>query len=276
MVKDLVVNLSAGGAQEPAADFAISIAKAFNATVSGVAFVYEPVIPATIMGGIPTEIIESQRSESMKWAQASVDLFAKTAAAAGVKAETRMVDASLAGASDLFGQIARRFDLAVVGQAEKKSTTPADLIIEGALFESGRPVVVVPYIQKKPLQLDHIAICWDGSRQAARAVADAMPFLERAKKVEIVVVFGEPGKAYQTRGAVMSEHLTRHGVPVEVKRITAANMDVQSAILSYVAESSTDFLVMGGYGHSRLREWILGGVTRSMLASMTIPVLMAH
>jgi nucleotide-binding universal stress UspA family protein len=276
MLKDLVVNLSAGGAPEPAADFAISVAKTFEAQISGVAFVYEPVIPATIMGGIPTEIIESQRSESAKWAQASVDRFAKAAADAGVKAETRMVDASLAGASDLFGQIARRFDLSVVGQAEKKSTTPADLIIEGALFESGRPVIVVPYMQKDPLKLHHVAICWDGSRQAARAIADAMPFLQRADKVEIVVVYGETGKAYQTRGAIMTDHLLRHGVKVEIKRIPASDVDVQTAILSYVADSSTDFVVMGGYGHSRLREFILGGVTRSMLASMTIPVLMAH
>jgi nucleotide-binding universal stress UspA family protein len=276
MIRDVVINLSGGGTRDAAVDYGISIAQAFKAHAAGIAFAFEPVIPATIMGGIPTEMIESQRDESMNWAKAATSAFDGAARAAGISAETRIVDASLAGASELFGQIARRFDLSIVAQAERNSATPADLIIEGALFESGRPVIVVPFIQAEGLKLDRVGVCWDGSRQAARAIADAMPFLQRAKHVEIVIVFGERGKAYQTQGAVMSQHLTRHGINVEIKRISAPKIDVQNTILSYVADSNTDFLVMGGYGHSRLREFILGGVTRSMLNSMTVPVLMSH
>lgn len=276
MLKDIVVNLSSGGERDSAADFAISIATTFNAHLAGIAFAYEPVIPATIMGGIPTEIIESQRDESMKWAQGALGGFEAAARTAAISSESRIVDASLAGAADLFAQIARRFDIAVVGQAEKKSASPTDLIIEGALFESGRPVIVVPYIQTGGIKLDKVVIAWDGSRQAARAIADSIPFLERAKDIEILIVRGERGKAYQTRGAVMSQHLQRHGFKVTVNQITNPEADPQSTILSHIADTGTDFLVMGGYGHSRLREFILGGVTRSMLASMTIPVLMSH
>jgi nucleotide-binding universal stress UspA family protein len=150
------------------------------------------------------------------------------------------------------------------------------LLIEGALFGSGRPVVVVPYIQKQGITLNRILACWDGSRPAARAIADSIPFLTRAKAVEIVVVTGERDKSGEITGANMSRHLARHGVTVEIKRVAADNVDVQSAILAHVADSGADFMVMGGFGHSRLREFILGGVTRSILAAMPVPVLMSH
>ena len=149
------------------------------------------------------------------------------------------------------------------------------MIIEGALFESGRPVIVVPYIQKSGLTLERVLACWDGGRTAARAIADAMPFLERAKAVDLVIV-AEERKNDEITGVRMSEHLARHGVAVSVKRIAKGDLAVQDVILSYAADSGADFMVMGGYGHSRLREFILGGVTRGILNSMTVPVLMSH
>ena len=148
-------------------------------------------------------------------------------------------------------------------------------MIEGALFEFGRPLVVVPYIQKRGLTLERVLACWDGSRTAARAIADAMPFLERAKAVDVVIV-AEERKSDEMTGANMSEHLARHGVAANVKRIAKGDIAIEDALLSYAADSGADFMVMGGYGHSRLREFILGGVTRGILASMTVPVLMSH
>jgi nucleotide-binding universal stress UspA family protein len=103
-----------------------------------------------------------------------------------------------------------------------------------------------------------------------------MPFLTRAKSVEIVVVTGERDKSGEITGANMSRHLARHGVTVEIRKIAAGSSGVQSAILAHTTGSGADFLVMGGYGHSRLREFILGGVTRSVLSSMPVPVLMSH
>jgi nucleotide-binding universal stress UspA family protein len=148
-------------------------------------------------------------------------------------------------------------------------------VIEGALFESGRPLVVVPYIQRRGITLERVLACWDGSRTAARAIGDAMPFLERAKAVEVVIV-AEERKSEEMTGANMSAHLVRHGVAASVKRIAKGDIAIQDALLSYAADSGADFMVMGGYGHSRLREFILGGVTRGILASMTLPVLMSH
>src|SRR6185295_2581139 len=117
-------------------------------------------------GGIPTDLIEAQREENSRAAKEAIDRFEAVAKAAGVSHETRMVDASIAGAADLFGRIGRRFDVAVVGQARREQGASEELLIEGALFGSGRPVIIVPYTQKQGLKLDRLIICWDGSRPA--------------------------------------------------------------------------------------------------------------
>ena len=275
MLKDIVVNLSGRAAQDFAADYATSIAATFGAHVAGIAFLYEPVIPDGTLGGIPVDLIELQREENSKAANAAVGRFEAATKTAGVSAETRVLDATLGGAAALFGQIARRFDVAVVGQAQREHGASEELMIEGALFESGRPVVVVPYIQEQGLTLNRVLACWDGGRMSARAIADAMPFLERAKAVDIVIV-AEERKNDEITGANMTEHLARHGVTANVKRIARGDLAIADVILDYAADSGADFMVMGGYGHSRLREFILGGVTRGILGSMTVPVLMSH
>jgi nucleotide-binding universal stress UspA family protein len=276
MVKDVLVNLTGSQPQGFATDYAISIAQEFGAHLVGVGFIYEPIIPGSVLGGVPTDLIEVQREENSKNAKAAIARFEAAAKQAGLSFEPRLLDASIAGAADLFGRIARRFDLAVVGQARREHGASEELLIEGALFGSGRPVIVVPYIQKQGITLNHVMVCWDGSRPAARAIADSIPFLARAKSVEIVVVTGERDKSGEITGANMSRHLARHGVTVEIKRLASDHIDVQAAILAHAADSSADFMVLGGFGHSRLREFILGGVTRSILASMPVPVLMSH
>jgi nucleotide-binding universal stress UspA family protein len=117
-------------------------------------------------------------------------------------------------------------------------------------------------------------VCWDGSRPAARAVADAMPLLSRARKVVVVVV--APTKIDEMPGADVAEHLARHGLDVTVERIAWANLDVNDALLNFAADSGADLVVLGGYRHSRMRELVLGGTTRAMLTSMTVPTLMSH
>ena len=276
MIKDLVVNLTVGPSRGAAGDYAVSIAEAFDAHVAAIAFAHDPVLPPTLMGGIPADFIESQRAEAEASASAAIARFEEAARRAGVSAESRLLAASIAEASDQFGKIARRFDLAVVGQAEPDRATPEELIAETALFESGRPVLLVPYIQKTGLTLGQVLVCWDGSRSAARAAGDAMPFLARADEIEILIVAGERGKSDEIPGADIGQHLARHDLKVDVKRIVATESDVANAILSYVADSSADMIVMGGYGHSRLREFILGGVTRGILEAMTVPTLMSH
>jgi nucleotide-binding universal stress UspA family protein len=275
MIKDIIVNLGLG-AHDPAGEFAISVADAFEAHVLGVGFVYDPVIPGAVMGGIPAQFIESQRADSEKSASAAITRFEQVAKRVGVSYESLSVNASVAGAADRLGQLARRFDLAIVGQPNRDKDEPAEVVDEGVLFESGRPVIFVPYIQKAALKLDRVMVCWDGSRAAARAIADSLPFLHKSKQVEIVIVAGKGFKTDEAPGADLAKHLARHELQVVLKRITSPDIDVSSTILSYAADTSADMIVMGGYGHSRLREFILGGATRGILESMTVPVLMSH
>jgi nucleotide-binding universal stress UspA family protein len=276
MIKDLVVNLSVSSGRDATAEFAISVARAFAAHAAGVAFQYDPLVPTVLMDGIPPDVIETQRSENEKAAKAAVDKFNEAARGASVLAETRIVESAVAGAGVRFAQIARRFDLAVVAQAEPEKDGPQALIVEQALFDSGRPVLVVPYIQTTPFKADRITLCWDGSRTAARATADALPLLARAKLVEVFIVESGKLKSDEIPGADIADHLARHDLKVSVTRTVSGDIDVASAILSHAADSGTDMLVMGGYGHSRLREFILGGATREILASMTVPTLMSH
>ena len=276
MIKDIVVNLSIGEKPGPACDYAISVAAAFDAHLAGIAFLYDPIVPVSGAGYIPAEVIETQERDNETATRAALDRFTTASARAGVAAEPLTLSASFGGVGEQFGRIARRFDLSIVGQAEPETSAVEEIVAESALFESGRPVIIVPYIQKAPLKLDRVMLCWDGSRAAARAIADAMPLLHRAGRVEVVIVANERGKQDEIEGADMGGHLARHGLNVEVKRTALGGIDVADVILSHAADASSDFIVMGGYGHSRLREFVLGGVTRSILRSMTVPVLMSH
>jgi nucleotide-binding universal stress UspA family protein len=276
MIKDVIVNLSIGRERDVAADYAISIGQAFGAHVAAVGFAYEPVLPLSIMTGIPAALIESQRRDNEKAAADTIGRFENAARLQSVSSESRVMRASFADASNLFGQMARRFDLCVVGQAEPDKIAPEEVIIEAALFESGRPVIAIPYIQREPLKLDRIMVCWDGSRSASRAIGDAMPLLRRAKRVDVVVVTNGGIKSDEVPGADIAQHLARHDLNVEVERIGSGAVDVANTLLPYAADLPIDLIVMGAYGHSRLREFVLGGATRGMLSSMTVPVLMSH
>jgi len=276
VIKDIVVNLGLGERASFAADYAVSVAAAFNAHIAGIAFFYDPIVPLSGAGYIPADVIAVQQRESTAASKAAIDRFTQAATRAGVSVESLTLSTSVAGAGEQFGRIARRFDLGVVGQAEPETAAVEEMIVEAALFDSGRPLIVVPYIQKAPLKLDRVMVCWDGSRAAARAIADAMPFLERAGRVEIVIVANERGKEDEIEGADIGQHLARHALKVEVKRTIMGDIEVADVLLSHAADAGTDFIVMGGYGHSRLREFVLGGATRSILRSMTAPVLMSH
>jgi len=276
MFKDIITYLSVSKGNEAIADFAVSVASTLEAHVTGIAMVFVLNTPGASMGYLPLEKIEPQQREYEAAAKTARDHFAAATARAGVSAAPQLLHTSFAKAANLFGRIARGFDLAIVGQAKRDGNAVEAMISESTLFESGRPVIIVPYIQKAPIKLDRIMVCWDGSRSAARAVADAMPFLERAKNVEVVIVTNERGKRDEIEGADIGQHLARHGLKVEVTRITHGDLDVADALLSHSMDAGADFMVMGGYGHSRLREFVLGGVTRSILRTMTLPTLMSH
>ena len=214
-------------------------------------------------------------SHNEKAIQDAIDRFDAAARRSEVSSENRTVQVKETDAPRIFSTIARRFDLSVLMQSEPNVADNTE-IIEMSLFQSGRPLVVVPYIQKEGLRLDRLVCCWDGSRAATRAINDALPLLVKAATVDLLIVLNEKTRRGENeiRGVEMARHLARHGVRVQIETTSAADIDVGNAILSYVADRAASLIVMGGYGHSRLRELILGGVTRDLLKSMTVPVFM--
>lgn len=276
MIKDLVVSLGVAGKGDCAGDFAISVAATLAAHLTGIAYVYDPGVPGIATGYLPADVIEARQRDSEDAANSALERFKQAAARAGIDADAASLPANYADAGEQFGRIARRFDLAIVAQAEPGTAAVEEQIAESALFDSGRPVIMVPYIQSAPFKLDRVMVCWDGSRAATRAIGDAMPLLARAGRIEVVSVADDPGKRHEIPGADMGRHLARHGLQLEVTRLSGTDIDVADALLSRAADTGADFIVLGGFGHSRLREFLLGGVTRGILRSMTVPVLMSH
>ena len=187
----------------------------------------------------------------------------------------RVIVDVLGDAAHLFSEIARNYHISILAQADPDDGVPEKLTIEAALFNSGRPVIVVPYIQNAGIKLDRVMVRWDGSRAAARAIGDALPFLARVGHIDVVTV-AEKELRHELRGVNIAEHLARYNSRVELKSIVALNVDAGGALLSHAADSAADLIVLGGYGHTRLREFVLGGVTRTILGRMTVPVLLAH
>jgi nucleotide-binding universal stress UspA family protein len=275
MIKDIIVNLEHKIARDPARDFAITIAETFDTHLAGIAFAYAPDFPGYVE--IPSDILAQMIAESEKAALAAIERFEAAARRSLVSAEHRLIKAIGAEAPVILSNLARRFDLSVFMQSEPDGVDNDDMI-ETSLFESGRPLIVVPYIQKHGLKLDHVVCCWDGGRAAARAINDALPLLVKATSVDLLIVLNEKtrNEKNEIRGVEMAAHLARHDVKVVIETVPAADIDVTNAILSYVADNAGTLIVMGGYGHAKLREVILGGVTRDMLKSMTVPVFMSH
>jgi nucleotide-binding universal stress UspA family protein len=276
MIKDIVVNLPVSGS-DVVTPFAASVAGYFGAHLTGVAFVYTPVMPMVEFGAaVSQRLIDEQLAESRQRAQSAADRFGFEVRGEDIPTSVLQIEASPDSAPREFAKLARAFDMAIVGQVNgDKNEEIDDLIAEAALFESGRPTLMVPYIQSKSFKLDRVAIAWDGSRSAARAIADALPMLDRAGFVQLLSIYGENTERETFEGTVMMDHLRRHGVEVTAKSVPMT-VDVTSTILNFMADQGTDLLVMGGYGHSRLREFILGGATRGILQSMTAPTLMSH
>ncbi|GAB3550778.1 universal stress protein [Noviherbaspirillum agri] len=232
-------------------------------------FIYE--------GGAMSTHLDGHLDELRNHAKEALAKFEATAKNMGVASyEARQVDDEAGGGISLQ---ARYSDLVVIGQTdldEPSSTTLPDFP-EFVIMNSGRPVLVVPYAGQYETVARRALIAWDASTSATRAVTAAIPLLRRADNVDVVVFNPDSrGDAHgEQPGADIGLYLARHGIKVNVVR-QKTDIDVGNALLSIAADLGSDMLVMGGYGHSRFREILLGGVTRTVLESMTVPVLMAH
>jgi nucleotide-binding universal stress UspA family protein len=219
------------------------------------------------------QVIEQHRAEDARRAEKQFrDAVAKQGDA---RVEWRRADGDTAAALRLH---ARYADLVVAAQAEPGDEPESRLLPHEIVLSAGRPVLFVPYAGRFEDAGKRVLVAWDGGREAARAVSDALPLLARAESVEVSLFDPERAAARhgEQPGADIALYLSRHGVKVTVHRQSGAGYDVGAQILSRAADAAADLIVMGGYGHARVRELVLGGVTRTILESMTVPVLMSH
>lgn len=206
-------------------------------------------------------------------AERALDRFERIASAAGVNSREKRLMDDEAGAALVLA--ARYADLIVLGQqdpAAPGAPVGGDLAA-WVLLACARPLLVVPYAQQAPAPGRRILVGWNGSGQAVRAIAAALPLLRRADSVT-VASFDTPAES-AADSAALAPYLARHGVDADLVH-DSTGLDVGEGLLSMAADRGADMLVMGGYGHARLRELLLGGATRTVLRSMTVPVLLAH
>ena len=270
-LKDLLLVI--GKDTEAGERYTLELARTSGATVTVTSSGAAPSLPAFIRSEMPSDLLEHMREDVETTARAALEAFSERAKQMGVAVETVMPDLSTGDVGTEVSRLARYFDTTVLQQPDPAGTETADLI-EAVLFGSGRPVLIVPSHQG-PSQLKRILIAWDEGRPAARAVADALPLLAKAEQVEVVTV-ADHGRDRNRHNSHLVRHLARHDIEAQMTSLVTDRGSVASTLLAHAVDVEADLIVMGGYGHSRLREIVLGGTTRRILQTMTVPVLMAH
>lgn len=259
-------------------DVAIDLAQRFSAHLCALAPAGNPLLPyhgsADGLGNYAAEVMQ----ELSRLSEVATDRFRAKAKTAGLS--TYDVRACDGDAVYAINNESRYADLVVVGQSDREHPTPArpNDLPEAIVLGSGRPVLIVPYVGKFAHVGRRVLLLWNESREAARAATDALPLLKLAEQVDVIAFDSKR----RIQGAIESglgdvgDYLARHGVNVNVSREPSGEVEVGALALSRAADLGSDLLVMGGYGHTRLREWVMGGVSRSLLEHMTVPVLMSH
>jgi nucleotide-binding universal stress UspA family protein len=278
--KTILVHLDCSSRSNERLDLGFSLAASQDAHLVGYFALSATQIPGYVRAAAGPIIEETERHLRKESAESVEAAFrAAMARNPGVKTEWRV---SLGDALDPVRLSARCADLVVLGQrppAEEDDSGLAPDFIPGLLLSAGRPLLIVPNAGRYPSVGKRALVAWNGGREAARAVVDALPLLRHSESVQVVVF--ESGKGGgdhgEVAGADISLYLARHGVKVTAaQQQRSAGVDIGAQILSRAADLDADLLVMGGYGHSRWREFLMGGATRTVLESMTLPVLMSH
>ncbi len=278
-LKDILVQVDRTKASQARVEAALALADASDAHLTALCLLAEPYIPASVGVNLPAELLREQRSRAEEEARRILAAADEAAGRFARPIELRHEIAAVDRMPAIFTRHVRHADLAIVGQPDPEADAADQaLLVEAAFMHSGRPALIIPYIGPRKMPPETVMCCWDGSREAVRAINDAIPLLEKASRVFVVVVDAEKlgTRVGPIAGADMAAHLAHHGIEVEVKDLESGGLDVADVLLSQAADEAADLIVMGGYGHSRLREIVFGGVTQHILEHMTVPVLLSH
>lgn len=279
MYKDLVIPITATPGDSDAINVGVTLAGAFDAHLTVLEMVTIPT-PVGNPWGLPDIAMADLYSRLRAQGEVNVARLRSRLDKEAISSEVRMVECLFSEPERMASHQTHYADLSIVagsiGDTVEGAVTQG--YFGGLLLESGRPVLVVPPRCKTLLPPKKIIVAWRPTRESARAVHDALPFLRRAEQVDVLVVnaaMGDPRNGQQP-GADVATHLTRHGVKANLVLRDTKTRPTSSILLEHARETHAQMIVAGGYGHSRLREWAMGGVTRELLIASPIPVLYSH
>ncbi|WP_065756125.1 universal stress protein [Bradyrhizobium paxllaeri] len=276
--KDILLTLTSYPEPTPVAvtEEAVSIAASLGAHLAAVACEVHVEIPGHFLSGSVANIpglIAGEAEKSRKNAKEILADFDAAASKAGILHETYLERCPTYAVPDMLVDYARLRDLTIVPVPENSDQWYAEQVI----FGSGRPTLVLPEgPHPRPFQLGTVAVAWDFSRGAARAISDSLPLLEKAKKVRIVTVTNEKKLDNKHSAEELAKNLARHGIDVVLDKVDAAGRGIGEVLEAYTVSQKIDVLVMGAYGTSRWREFILGGATQSLLSKPPLPIMFSH
>lgn len=276
--KTILVHLDHGPRSASRLELALGCAQTFDAHLVGLFALSTPRYPSYALAEAGAAVEEAARRMRAETTKKAEDAFRTAVNRVGrSEIEWRSSEDDALEATRLS---ARYADLVIVGQydanAKVDSGTTPDFA-EELVLSAGRPVLMIPYAGKFGTLGKRVLVAWNSSRESARAVQDALPFLQKAESVQVVAFNPKSSPEHgEVPGADIGLSLARHGVRVQVAQQYAEGLDIGSQILSRAADVDADLIVMGAYGHSRMRELVLGGATRTLIQAMTVPVMMSH
>ncbi len=277
-IKDILLVLKSypEATRHAAIEYAVSAASAIGSHIAAIACETHVEVPGSLISSSLiniSAIIAEEARTSRTNAKSLLAAFEEAATRQGVMFESIRERALSGEAPGLFAEYARLRDLTIVPVPENDDRASLEAII----FGSGRPTLVVPELAPpNQFQLGTVVVAWDFSRPAARAVADALPLLEMAKRIRIVTVTGEKPLDTKHSAEELAKNLSRHGLEIILDEVSSNGRAIGEVLESHVRSSAADMLVMGAYGHSRFREFVLGGATRGLLAKPPVPILFSH
>ena len=275
-LKDILVHVDDSRSCRARVEAGLTLARRHGAKLIGLHVVDIPVLPAYADVPLPPEVHEVQRKGFEEAARRAEKIWTEIIDASGESAEWRCEEGALIETLSLH---ARYVDLLVLGQVDSDDPrSVGEGLVDAVVLESGRPVLLVPRKGAGKSIGDVTLVAWNAKREAVRAVSDAMPILERAKRVVVLTVNAraEDPDNQGIPAADICLHLARHGIDTEAENVFGASAAVGELVLEHASRLGADLVVMGAYGHSRLREFVLGGATAHVLEHATIPVLLAH
>jgi nucleotide-binding universal stress UspA family protein len=278
-LKNILLHMDATDRCEERLHLAGDLAQRNDAHLSGLFVIREPFYPVYADGAyFPQDMIDNWEKDEKEDAEKAEKTFQEFVEAEGIHGEWRSEQGPL---GQVVSRHARYADLTIVGKGgmDDPKHYPDPFLAEDVVMESGRPVLVVPNAGHFAGFGKRVLVCWNASREAVRAINDAMPLLQLADKVTVLVVNPEKpssGDHGDIPSADIALYLARHGVKAEATSVKSNQSDVGGIILSRAFDADADMIVAGAYGHSRTREWILGGVTKTLLHETTVPAFMSH